>query len=771
MTKIYTQMCNKSIVGFFLVNNRETNNTRCKFILMKFLYTTIILILTPLILCSQDISGKIIDSDNNLIIGAYMVNARSLEHYHTNEIGNFTISDAQIGDTISISYLGYEKFNFVVNKFEEGIEIELQPSSIELSEIVVNQNRNESNVLSSIDVILNPVKSSQELLRKVPGLFIGQHAGGGKAEQIFLRGFDIDHGTDIDISVDGMPVNMVSHAHGQGYSDLHFIIPETVDHVDFGKGPYYGDKGNFGTAGYVSFKTKDKLEHSLLSVEAGRFNTVRSAALLNLIKNDDHNLYLASEYHITDGPFESSQDFSRRNIMLKYSGMFDNNSILTVIASNFYSKWDASGQIPVRLVNNGTITRFGAVDDTEGGITGRSNIAVNFTQPIDKNTFIKSNIFYSRYNFELYSNFTFFLEDPINGDQIRQKENRDIWGLQSVWHHELDLDHVEASLKVGIGGRFDQVVDNELSYTKNRTETLDRIQFGDVDEKNLYAFSEGSFELGKWNFEPSVRFDFFKFNYLDLLDTLYNNQSKSASLISPKFNIIYNLNRKVQLFAKSGIGFHSNDSRVIIEEEADAIVPRAYGIDLGANYKPLSRLYMNTALWYLFSEQEFVYVGDAGIVEPSGQTRRLGLDVGLRYQLNKWLFANGDFTYSHARSVDVEESASYIPLAPVITTTAGINIDKGNLKAGVQFRYLQDRPANEDNSIVAKGYNITDVNASYQMGHIILGLTVENVFNQEWNEAQFATESRLRNELNAVEEIHFTPGTPLFIKGSVKYQF
>jgi len=700
-----------------------------------------------------------------------MVNARSLEHYHTNEIGNFTISDAQIGDTISISYLGYEKFNFVVNKFEEGIEIELQPSSIELSEIVVNQNRNESNVLSSIDVILNPVKSSQELLRKVPGLFIGQHAGGGKAEQIFLRGFDIDHGTDIDISVDGMPVNMVSHAHGQGYSDLHFIIPETVDHVDFGKGPYYGDKGNFGTAGYVSFKTKDKLEHSLLSVEAGRFNTVRSAALLNLIKNDDHNLYLASEYHITDGPFESSQDFSRRNIMLKYSGMFDNNSILTVIASNFYSKWDASGQIPVRLVNNGTITRFGAVDDTEGGITGRSNIAVNFTQPIDKNTFIKSNIFYSRYNFELYSNFTFFLEDPINGDQIRQKENRDIWGLQSVWHHELDLDHVEASLKVGIGGRFDQVVDNELSYTKNRTETLDRIQFGDVDEKNLYAFSEGSFELGKWNFEPSVRFDFFKFNYLDLLDTLYNNQSKSASLISPKFNIIYNLNRKVQLFAKSGIGFHSNDSRVIIEEEADAIVPRAYGIDLGANYKPLSRLYMNTALWYLFSEQEFVYVGDAGIVEPSGQTRRLGLDVGLRYQLNKWLFANGDFTYSHARSVDVEESASYIPLAPVITTTAGINIDKGNLKAGVQFRYLQDRPANEDNSIVAKGYNITDVNASYQMGHIILGLTVENVFNQEWNEAQFATESRLRNELNAVEEIHFTPGTPLFIKGSVKYQF
>ena len=727
--------------------------------------------MSPLLMFSQDISGKIIDQDNNPIIAAYIINARTMAHFHTNDLGYFKISDALSGDTISVSYLGFEKYIFVVKDFESDIEIKLKEARIELSEVVVNQGRNQTNVLSSIDVILNPVKSSQELLRKVPGLFIGQHAGGGKAEQIFLRGFDIDHGTDINISVDGMPVNMVSHAHGQGYSDLHFIIPETVDMVDFGKGPYYADKGNFGTAGYVAFKTKDNLENSLFSIEAGRFNTVRSAALLNLVKNDHHNLYLASEYHITDGPFESSQDFSRRNIMLKYTSKYENNSILSVIASNFYSKWDASGQIPERLVNDGTISRFGAVDDTEGGVTGRSNVAIDFTQPIDNNTFIKSNIFYSRYDFELYSNFTFFLEDPINGDQIRQKERRDIWGIQSVWHHGLDLKKGDAELKVGVGGRFDQVLDNELSYTKNRTETLNRVQFGDVDENNIYAFSEANIEIGKWSFQPSLRFDFFRFNYLNALDTLYTNEGKNASLASPKFNIIYNLNRNVQLFAKSGIGFHSNDSRVIIEEEADAIVPRAYGLDLGANYKPLSRLYMNTALWYLFSEQEFVYVGDAGIVEPSGETQRLGLDVGLRYQVNNWIYANGDFTYSHARSVNEEEAESYIPLAPVITTTAGLNIDKGNLKAGIQFRYLQDRPANEDNSIVAKGYNITDVNASYQIGRIILGVTVENVFNQEWNETQFATESRLRNELNPVEEIHFTPGTPIFIRGSLKYEF
>jgi len=738
---------------------------------MQTIISIITILLTPVLLSSQDITGKVTDNDNNTIIGAYLVNQRTLAHFHTDDLGRFKIANAQLGDTVSITYLGYEKYNLIVADNRINLEVILQESRIELSEIVVNQSRNQTNVLSSIDINLNPVKSSQELLRKVPGLFIGQHAGGGKAEQIFLRGFDIDHGTDIALSVDGMPINMVSHAHGQGYSDLHFIIPETVDYIDFDKGPYASEQGNFGTAGYVEFRTKDHLDHNLFSVEAGRFNTVRGAALLNIIKNDQHNLYFASEYQITDGPFESSQDFSRRNGMLKYSGKFDDNSLLSVIASNFYSKWDASGQIPVRLVEDGTITRFGAVDDTEGGETGRSNIGINYTLPINSNTFLKSNVYYTRYNFELYSNFTFFLEDPINGDQIRQKEQRDIWGVQSVWHHNLDLANYDTEFKIGMGGRFDEVADNELSYTKNRTQTLNRIQLGNVSEKNLYTFAEATLEKGDWQIKPSVRFDFFKFNYLDALDTIYSNESKTAALVSPKLNLIYNLNQDVQLFAKGGVGFHSNDSRVVIEEEAEAIVPKAYGLDLGANYKPFPNLYMNTALWYLLSEQEFVYVGDAGIVEPSGETRRLGLDLGLRYQINRWIYANGDFTYSHAKSVDTDESEAFIPLAPVITTTAGINFDKGNFKAAVQFRYLQDRPANETNTIVAKGYNITDFNASYQIGQIILGVTVENVFNQEWNETQFATESRLRNELNPVEEIHFTPGTPIFMRGSVKYQF
>ncbi len=210
----------------------------------------------------------------------------------------------------------------------------------------------------------SPVRSSQEILRKVPGLFIGQHAGGGKAEHIFLRGFDIDHGTDVAISVDGMPVNMVSHAHGQGYADLHFLIPETISKIDFGKGPYYSDIGNFGTAGYVQFKTKDVLESSQLSLEYGAFNTTRTMAMLNVLDTENHSAYLAADYTVSDGPFESSQNFSRNNFFAKYAGNISDKEKLNAIASHFNSTWDASGQIPVRAVKSGLITRFGAIDDT-----------------------------------------------------------------------------------------------------------------------------------------------------------------------------------------------------------------------------------------------------------------------------------------------------------------------------------------------------------------------------------------------------------------------
>ena len=715
--------------------------------------------------------GKVLDRDANPIENAYLVNTSSGAHAHTNEFGLFSIDKTVIGDVIKITALGYKKTNYTIVSSSEVIIMD--DDIFRLNEIVIQPKLSAMNVISKIDLETTPVNSSQEILRKVPGLFIGQHAGGGKAEQIFLRGFDIDHGTDITISVDGMPVNMVSHAHGQGYADLHFIIPETVEKIDFGKGTYYANKGDFATAGYVAFQTKDKIEKSSIGLEVGQFNTMRTVGLFNLLANQKtQNAYIATEFYITDGPFDSPQNFNRINLLGKYSAILSDNSKFSILASRFSSKWDASGQIPQRLVDNGTISRFGAVDDTEGGNTSRTNFNASLSKSIDENTFLKANAFYSNYQFELYSNFTFFLEDPINGDQIKQKENRDIYGMNTELNKKTKINDTDVLLQIGAGFRADATKDTELSHTLNRRTVLENIKLGDIDESNLFSYLNSEFTFGKLMINPAIRLDYFKFNYQDKLTTHYKTHSESKVKFSPKLNFIYSQNNNLQFFVKSGMGFHSNDTRVVVQNSGKQILPTAIGTDIGTIWKPFPKLIVNSALWYLFLEQEFVYVGDAGIIEPSGKSKRMGADLGLRYQLNDWLYFDADANYTYARSIDEPKGQNYIPLAPDFTTTGGLSFQKVNgFSGGMRYRYLKNRPANEDNSIVAKGYFVSDLNLNYQYKKINFGVSVENIFNTEWNETQFATESRLQNELESVEEIHFTPGTPFFMKGKITYTF
>jgi outer membrane receptor protein involved in Fe transport len=256
------------------------------------------------------------------------------------------------------------------------------------------------------------------------------------------------------------------------------------------------------------------------------------------------------------------------------------------------------------------------------------------------------------------------------------------------------------------------------------------------------------------------------------LTTDYKTQSESKVKFSPKLNFIYSQNNNLQFFIKSGMGFHSNDARVVVQNSGKQILPTAIGTDIGTIWKPFPKLIVNSALWYLFLEQEFVYVGDAGIIEPSGKSKRMGAELGLRYQLNDWLYFDADANYTYARSIDEPKGQDYIPLAPDFTTTGGLSFQKVNgFSGGIRYRYLKNRPANEDNSIVAKGYFISDLNVNYQYKNINFGIAVENVFDTAWNETQFATESRLQNEPESVEEIHFTPGTPFFMKGKITYTF
>lgn len=699
----------------------------------------------------------------------------------TNEAGTFYFKNVEAGTyKIVVSFIGYNNYTEQVTISKDTktvVNIGLEASAMLLEEVAItSQNAHKQQIINKIDINLRPLSNSQEILRMVPGLFIGQHAGGGKAEQIFLRGFDIDHGTDIRLTVDGMPVNMVSHAHGQGYADLHFLIPELVENVDFKKGVYHADKGNFSTAGWVNFHTKDVLENNQVKVEAGQFNTFRGLAMVNLLpekaRQKEQSAYIATEYNYSDSYFDAPQKFNRLNVFGKYNGKISDKTYLKLTASHFTSKWNHSGQIPDRAVDDGSISFFGAIDNTEGGQTSRSNVNAEILTNTRNGGFIKNQFFYSNYNFELYSNFTFFLEDSINGDQIRQKENRNLFGYNGSYSMPNTLLGKKADMTIGVQYRQDMTKNTELSHTLNRTTVINPIKLGDITEANLGVYIDENIPLSpQWNLNLGVRYDYFKNQYLDKLD---NNKKGTATkgAFFPKFNVYYTPNSSFQFYLNTGRGFHSNDTRVVVPQGGKDILPAAYGSDLGVNWKPSPRLLINSALWYLWLAQEFVYVGDAGVVEPSGKTRRMGVDISARYQLTNQLFADFDANLTHPRAIDATKGADYLPLAPIFTSIGGLSLyNKTGFNGSLRYRYMANRPANEDNSIVAKGYFVTDLQLNYAQKRYNIGLSIYNLFNQKWKETQFATESRLKNEAQPVEEIHFTAGSPFFAKASLTVFF
>ncbi|MFN4084931.1 MAG: TonB-dependent receptor [Spirosomataceae bacterium] len=648
----------------------------------------------------------------------------------------------------------------------------LKNSIIDLSTITVTQSQaHRRQVLNKIDLGLRPLLNAQEILRMVPGLFIGQHAGGGKAEQIFLRGFDIDHGTDIRLTADGMPVNMVSHAHGQGYADLHFLIPELIEEVSFKKGPYSADQGNFSTAGWVNFQTKSHLPNSFVKQEIGQFNTFRTLAALRLPQKNKNQGYVAAEYNYSDSYFDSPQNFNRFNALGKYTFHLSDRHSLQLQASHFTSRWNHSGQIPDRAVAAGLISHFGAIDDTEGGSTGRTNASLISQFALLDGGLWKNQIFYNRYQFQLFSNFTFFLDDPLFGDQIRQTEKRDIVGVNSTVTRSHRFLGFQSDQQVGIQLRLDITQDSELAKTTNRTLVREYLYLGNIQESNLGAFWEEDIHLSsKWLVNLGARYDFFTHQYQDQL--LQSTGKEQAGLLSPKFNIYFTPSSSIQFYLTNGKSFHSNDTRGIIANRGLQTLPPAYGSDLGIQGKIGSRFWYQTAAWYLWLDQEFVYVGDAGIVEPSGRSRRYGFDFSGRWQLADRWFLDADLNWTHPRAISEEPGAQYIPLAPIWSSVGGITYQsKQGLSGSLRYRWLGDRPAKEDYSLVAKGYRIVDFQLNYTRKHHQWGLSIHNLFNTLWKETQFATESRLIDEPAPVEEIHFTAGSPFFGRLSFTYYF
>lgn len=749
--------------------------------LLLFYFILLLLVSSEIIAQKGKIEGYISDEETRTPLAGASIIIPGNKGDNSDMFGRFSIQAVNPGQyELIVTHVSYKTEIVPVEVRENlvsSVNISLKRANLDLSEVKVNGKKNSSfNTIGAIDIMLRPVNTSQDVLRIVPGLFIAQHAGGGKAEQIFLRGYDIDHGTDISITVDGMPVNMVSHAHGQGYADLHFLIPELVEKVNFDKGPYFTGKGNQATAGYVEFNTKEFLKENRLKLEAGRYSTQRAVGMLKIFNKESESsrrqFYIASEYFKSDGYFESPQNFHRFNLLGKYNAWFGKQSQLTITGSVFGSRWNASGQIPARAVRSGMITRFGSIDDSEGGNTGRSNFTVRFARQLKNNWKTIHQFYFSRYHFNLYSNFTFYLNDSINGDGIQQREKRNIAGYSGTASKTWWLGNKNANSEFGAGFRADDINDIELNHTVKR-QYLFTVQKGDVKESNAFAWGQQNIELtNEFTVTGGLRLDIFRFSYRNLLQGETGFRHQQRSIVSPKLNFTYTASATVKIYFNNGIGFHSNDSRVILSREAKEILPKVYGSDLGIVLKPVKNFVLKTALWHLYSQQEFVYVGDEGIVEPAGKTRRTGLDFSARYQLTSWLFADLDMNFTRARIIGASKGENYVPLAPSFTSIGGITAKmKTGFSGSLRYRLMTDRPANETKSVMAQGYFIADAVLSYALKKFEITLSAENMLNTDWREAQFDTESRLQNETAAVSEIHYTPGTPRFLKAGISFKF
>ncbi len=713
----------------------------------------------------------------------------------TDDFGNFSFSGLEQGKyKLSFYSLGFERKSMSLELQDDevksmSIKVQLKPNALKLSEITVSGTRDigeTMNKINNIDMQLRPINSAQDLLKLVPGLFIAQHQGGGKAEQIFLRGFDADHGTDFAVFFDGMPVNMVSHAHGQGYADMHFMIPETVDALTVSKGTYNTKYGDFATSGAGEFTSKNHIDNNMIKLEYGEYGAYRVLLMLNLLGKNKHlfskkkeDFYIASEYNYNVASyFVNHQNYQRINVFGKYYGMLTDRTSLSISGSYFNSIWNGSGQIPQRAIDEGLITRFGALDPTEGGTTSRTNANVILKTVFDNGAILKHQVYYSYYKFNLFTNFTFFLKDTVNGDGINQQEKgRNLYGYNGTY--EINKEVFGRNLKTiaGLGTRID---DGQLSLCNQRQRTiLDTIVIGTRYIQNVNAYIDETYNVtGKFFINAGLRADYFYYSYKstrtnkpEINDSLSGTASKTR--LSPKLNLYYNLNNNVQFYAKSGYGFHSNDVRAIVTNPNQQTIPTALGYEAGSTFKLTKNMLVNVALWGLNLQQELTYGGDDGTVIINGRTQRLGADLSLRYQITKILFADIDVNYSHGRFIDLPEGQNYIPLAPTITSVAGLTLkQKKGFSASLRYRYISDRPANEDNSIVALGYFLVDGVVTYNIPHFEFGLRVDNIFNTNWNEAQFETLTRLKGEpAQGIDQLCFTPGAPRIFRLSVTFFF
>ena len=630
---------------------------------------------------------------------------------------------------------------------------------------------------------LRPRLRSGDLLESVPGLVVVQPEGGGKASEYFLRGFDADHGTDIAFFTDGIPVNMPTHAHGQGYSDFSFLIPELIVSINGYKGPYYAQFGDFATAGAVNLRLAESFGESRAEYSLGQDGIMRGLVIESPRLGDDWRTVMAAELYKEDGPFIHPEGLGRYNVYLRATHDLGAASKVSVTWMSYGGSWDASGQVPARAVcgegetqnpppqNYGAecINRFDTVDPTQGGATQRHLASVAFsTQSEDAD--LTALAYAIRYDLKLFSNFTFFADDPINGDEFEQDDDRTTLGGDFRFRKHVHYAGARLTTTLGLQARQDSITSG-LFHDRARQQ-LDSVLHDSVSESEIGVYAEEEVRLNSFvRFVLGARGDRIDADGNDLLGK--SGGAASQALFSPKYVAVLSpLPSKLDLFFDYGRGFHSNDAKgAVLPTNGVTLMAPATGYELGASLQPLRNLHIRANAFLLDLDSELVWDSDTGTTRAAGRTRRYGAEASARYHLKNWLFADLAATFIHARFRDEPSGNDLVPLAPTRTFTAGIgirwNIGDFTPSGELRIRSIDDRPATQDGSLVAQGFTIADATLGARWKDIELALDAQNLLGTTWRQTSFASTSRLPWEPQPVTGINYTPGWPRTVIGRV----
>ncbi|MCC7253176.1 TonB-dependent receptor [Hyphomicrobium sp.] len=625
-------------------------------------------------------------------------------------------------------------------------------------------------LVTASELAARPVYRTGELFEAVPGLIVTQHSGEGKANQYFLRGFNLDHGTDLAITIDGMPVNMRTHGHGQGYADTNFIIPEIVRGLAFRKGPYFASEGDFASAGAIHLDVFDMPKPSFAKVEIGEFGHRRAVAAASAPVGVDGTLMVAGEIARFDGPWENPNDVHRLNGVVRYSnGSYNNGFALTAMA--YEGHWNATDQIPLYAVESGILNRFGAIDPTDGGTSHRYSLSGRW-HATDSDSATRVNAYLVKSDLALFNNFTYFLNDPANGDQFQQADDRVlVGGSASKTFFSSVADGVKSATTIGFDTRYDDI-DVGLYNTKER-KRLSTVREDSVREASAGVFVENTLRWTDWlRTTVGLRGDLFHVDVSS--DRIENSGDETDAILSPKAGLVLGPWASTELYLNAGTGFHSNDARGTVTTIDPGSTPpqpvdpapllvRSEGAEVGIRTQPTRGITSTLSAFLLDFDSEIVFVGDAGTTEASRPSRRIGAEFTLQAELLPWLFLDLDAAYTRARFKDHSPDGRRIPGAIEGVITAGLSFQDvwGGFFGGINVRYFGPRPLIEDNSVRSESSTPVSARLGYKFGDgLIVQVDAYNLFDETASQIDYFYESSFPSGASAVEDIHFHPLEP-----------